>query len=261
MKISFIGSGNVATHLALAMYGRGSVIEQIYSPNPKHAKLLADRVNAETVNHLDELQKTSDVYILAIKDDALFDVATELRVDNRLVLHTSGATPIDVLKRTSSHYGVIWSPQTFLRDEALEYSALPFCIEGNNPETERQIEELVGKVSEHIYHTDIKQRQYLHLCAVFVNNFSNGMVGLAQKLGRDKGLPFEVLNPLIATTAKRMQYGDVRYLLTGPAVRNDIKTIKLHRMLLENEPDMLRIYDDFTRVLQQLKKSLKNAHD
>ena len=29
MRITFIGSGNVATHLALAMYGRGHVIEQV----------------------------------------------------------------------------------------------------------------------------------------------------------------------------------------------------------------------------------------
>ena len=46
MRISFIGSGNVATHLALAFYGCGHVVEQVWSRNIDHANLLAARVEA-----------------------------------------------------------------------------------------------------------------------------------------------------------------------------------------------------------------------
>ncbi len=37
MKISFIGSGRVATHLATALHQLGHQIQQIYSPNLTHA--------------------------------------------------------------------------------------------------------------------------------------------------------------------------------------------------------------------------------
>ena len=65
---------------------------------------------------------------------------------------------------------------------------------------------------------------------------------------------FEILYPIILTTAKRVQWGDVRYNLTGPAVRGDEKTLEAHRHLLNNNSQMLSIYDEFTHLLQQLKK-------
>lgn len=254
MKVSFIGSGNVATHLALAMYNRGHVIEQVMSRNIQHAELLADRVEAQAVDNAGLLRGTSNVYIIAVSDNALLDVAGELRLGNALVLHTSGATPASVLKHTSTRYGVIWSPQSFVRDVALEYNELPFCIEGCDRQTEDDIEEFVSMISEHISRTTFKQRQYLHLSAVFVNNFTNGLYAAAQQICRTHDVPFDLLHPLITTTAKRVQWGDVRFQLTGPAARGDQQTIDAHRRLIAKEPDMLAIYDCLTDYLKQVKK-------
>ena len=253
MRITFIGSGNVATHLALAMYGRGHVVEQIYSRNMEHAALLAARVEAKPINKLPLLTDKSNVYIIAVSDDALADVASGIRVDVALVLHTSGATPIDVLKECSTRYGVLWSPQTFVRDVALEYGELPFCIEGCDPQTEDDIAEFVGMISPHIYRAGLSQRQYLHLSAVFVNNFTNGLYAVAQQICREQNIPFEVLHPLALTTAKKLQWGDVRFQFTGPAVRNDKKTIDAHRKLLAGNADYLALYDRMTELIQKLK--------
>ena len=223
MRITFIGSGNVATHLALAMHQRGHQIDQIWSRNIQHAQYLAERVEAQPINDFSQL-------------------------------HTSGATPIKILKKTSTHYGVLWSPQSFVRDVALDYNELPFCIEGCDKETEQFIEEFIGMISPHIYHTTHNQRQYLHLASVYVNNFTNGLYAVAQQLCAKHKVPFEILHPIITTTAKRVQWGDVRYQLTGPAVRGDEKTLNAHRKLLTNDPQALALYDSFTELLQQLKK-------
>ena len=253
MRISFIGSGNVATHFALAMYNRGHVIEQIYSRDLSHAQHLADRVVAEPINSFDQLRPTSNVYIIAVTDDALYDVVLDLHLNDALVLHTSGAVPIKVLKKTSSRYGVIWSPQSFVRDVAVEYNQLPFCIEGSDEETEKEIAEFIGMISPYIYHTTFKQRQYLHLSSVFVNNFSNALYAVAQQLCKRHKIDFEILYPLIMTTAKRVQWGDVKYQLTGPAVRGDEKTLDAHRKLLAKDPDLLNLYNELTNILQHLK--------
>ena len=254
MRISFIGSGNVATHLALAMRQRGHVIDQIWSRNLQHAQYLASRVEAQPIDDFTKLHTKANIYIIAVSDDALFDIAPQLHLGDALVLHTSGATPISVLKTTSTHYGVLWAPQSFVRDVALEYNELPFCIEGSDIDTEDAIEEFIGMISPHIYRTTYSQRQYLHLAAVFANNFTNGLYAIAQQLCEKHDIPFEILYPIITTTAKRVQWGDIRYQLTGPAVRGDEKTITAHRRLLADDPQTLGIYDEFTQLLQQLKK-------
>ena len=253
MKISVIGSGNVATHFARAMYQRGHSIDQVWSRSLAHAQLLADKVEAEPINDFSQLRLQSAVFIMAISDDALHEVAPILHLGDALVLHTSGATSIEVLQSTSSRYGVLWSPQTFIRDVALEYNELPFCIEGSDPKTEDDIEEFIGMISQHIYHTNLQQRQYLHLSAVFVNNFTNGLYGIAQKICREHDVPFEILHPLVLNTARKVQWGDVRYQLTGPAVRNDTKTLAVHRKLLADDKATLQLYNRLTDLLRSLK--------
>jgi len=250
MRISIIGSGNVATHLALALFNRGHVIGQIWSRDITHAKMLSDRVQAQPINDLSQLDTNAYVYILAISDDALYEVAPTLRLGDSLVLHTSGATPIDVLKTSSSRYGVLWSPQTFVRDVALDYGELPFCIEGNTPQVEEDIKEFIGMISTHIYHTDFQQRQYLHLSAVLVNNFTNCLYGMAQQICGEHDIPFEILHPIITTTAQKVRWGDVRFQLTGPAIRKDKKTLQAHRALLADDPQLLKLYNDLTRLIQ-----------
>jgi predicted short-subunit dehydrogenase-like oxidoreductase (DUF2520 family) len=249
MRISFIGSGNVATHLALALSGRGHDIVQVWSRDFFHARLLAERVEAQPVNDLSRVGKNADIYILAVSDNALYDLALDLHLGDALVLHTSGATPMEVLKPISTRYGVLWSPQTFVRDMAMEYDKLPFCIEGCNPKTESEIELLIGEVSPFIYHTNLQQRQYLHLSAVMVNNFTNCLYGLAQQLSLAHGIPFEILHPIIATTAQKVVWGDVRYQITGPAIRDDGKTIDAHRRLLAEDPQLLSLYDQLTALI------------
>ena len=253
MRISIIGSGNVATHLALALYGRGHKIDQIWSRNLDHANTLAQRVEATPIDDISQLIPNANVYILAVADDAIRSLAKDIRVGNALVLHTSGATPKEVLEDCSFRFGVLWSPQTFIRDVALEYNELPFCIEGSDPKTEDDIEEFIGMISQHIYHTNLQQRQYLHLSAVFVNNFTNGLYGIAQKICREHDVPFEILHPLVLNTARKVQWGDVRYQLTGPAVRNDTKTLAVHRKLLADDKATLQLYNRLTDLLRSLK--------
>ena len=253
MRITIIGSGNVATHLALDLRQRGHIIDQIWSRNIEHAKLLADRVEAQPINDFSQLHTNANLYFLSINDDGLPDVAKQLHLGDALVLHNSGSTPIDILKDTSTRYGTVWSPQSFVRDVALECNTLPLCIEGCNKETEDQIEELFRPITPNIYRTTSEQRQYLHLGAVFVNNFTNGLYAVAQMLCEKHNVPFEILYPIILTTAKRAQWGDIRYQLTGPAVRGDEKTLETHRRLLAENKQMLATYNAFTRLLQQLK--------
>lgn len=254
--ITFVGSGNVATHLALAFHQAGHNILQVFSREFDHAERLANRVFAEPVDRTELLYPTADVYVLAVNDNSLYDLALDLRFRDALVLHTSGATSREVLSPISRKCGVLWSPQSFVRDEVMDYSALPFCIEGSTPQVSDQIADLAGSVSCHIYRLSGMQRQYLHLAAVLTNNFGNALNALAQDLLKDENIPFEILSPIIAATAQKatgaasISNQSLWHQQTGPAVRQDHKTILRHRQLLQNQPDLMKVYEEMSAIIR-----------
>ncbi|MGX8712531.1 MAG: Rossmann-like and DUF2520 domain-containing protein [bacterium] len=250
-SISFIGSGNVATHLALAFHAEGYSIRQVFSREYDHAALLAGRVGAQPVDKVSLLDAASDIYLLAVNDDALYDLALDLRFPQALVLHTSGSTPTTVLKPVSHRFGVVWSPQTFVRDIAIDYSTLPLCIEGNTPSVEDEIETLCASVSRNIHHLDFQQRLWAHLAAVMVNNFGNAINALAQELAESHGIDFSILRPLAEMTVKKMDYGPLWAQQTGPARRHDEKTLDVQRRLLVDDPKLLHLYNLMTEIIQQ----------
>ena len=107
--LSIIGSGNVATHLALALHSAGCTVHQVLSRSLEHAQMLARRVDAMPIDDWHRLDESADVYILAVTDDSLYDLALDLHLPSALVLHTSGTTPLNVLKPISRRHGVLWS--------------------------------------------------------------------------------------------------------------------------------------------------------
>ena len=248
--VSIIGSGNVATHLALALHNAGITIRQVLSREFDHASLLASRVAAQPIDKITFLDSQSDAYLLAVNDDALYDLALDLHLPDALVVHTSGSTPATVLKPVSHRYGVVWSPQTFVRDLAMDYSRLPLCIEGSNAKVESDIEQLFSSVSNHIYHLDFEQRRWAHLGAVMVSNFGNAINALAQEMTESHGIDFAILRPLAEMTLKKMDYGPLWPQQTGPARRHDQKTLDAQRRLLANNPQLLQLYDMMTEIIQ-----------
>lgn len=248
--ITIIGSGNVATHLAKALHAAGHQIVQIWSREYDHAEALANQVFAEPIDRLNLLYPTADVYILAVTDDALFDLALDLRLRDALVLHTAGSVSLRVLQPISRKNGVIWSPQTFIRDIPMDYSQLPFCIEGSSPEVEEAIRDLLQPVSQHIFRIDTDQRQWLHLAAVMTNNFGNAINALAQDILQQHNIPFEILHPLITMTAEKIKQGGLWQQQTGPARRRDQKTIDNQRRLIADDEQLLKIYDLLTETIQ-----------
>lgn len=71
MKISMIGSGNLATNLADALFKSGHDIVNIYSRNIHHATMLAERVGGLPVDDLSRLSPLAEVFILSVSDAAL----------------------------------------------------------------------------------------------------------------------------------------------------------------------------------------------
>ncbi|PWS28394.1 DUF2520 domain-containing protein [Pedobacter yonginense] len=253
MKIAILGSGNVATHLSKALQAIGEDLVQVYSPNIEHAKILAEPLGASAINHLNEVVKDADLYIISVKDDAIAAVAEGLKGANGIVVHTSGTTDSNILSSKFENAGVLYPLQTFSKSKEVSFERIPLCVEANTDHNFDVLNKLAHKLSNQVYHLDAEKRRVLHLAAVFACNFTNHMYALANELLVKNNLDFEIIKPLIAETADKVMANLPENVQTGPAIREDNITIKKHLDMLSDLPELQEIY-------QKLSNSIKISH-
>jgi predicted short-subunit dehydrogenase-like oxidoreductase (DUF2520 family) len=249
-NISFVGSGNVATHLATALFEKGIAVNQVYSKTPQNAQILAKKVNATAICEINKLQK-SDLIIVAVKDDAIQDVLNQMDgLDN--VVHTSGSISIAVFPQKINNYGIFYPLQTFSKSKSVDWTELPILIEANEKDFENKLMHLAQQLTNKVYIVNSQQRKLIHLAAVFSCNFSNYLNIVSQSILANEKLDFEILHPLIQETLNKMITIGPEKSQTGPAIRKDQKVIDEHLLLLENiDKNYAEIYKLLTSNIQK----------
>jgi len=132
LLVSFIGSGNLAWHLAPALDNMGYVVREVYSQNPNHAEELTERLyQAEVKATLDFSTSDSKVFIIAVTDDAINDIAREIILpEDAILVHTSGSQPITELQYAATQkLGVFYPLQTFSKSKKVDFKEIPIFIE------------------------------------------------------------------------------------------------------------------------------------
>jgi predicted short-subunit dehydrogenase-like oxidoreductase (DUF2520 family) len=147
--------------------------------------------------------------------------------------------------------GVFYPLQTFSKSAELDFKNVPICIETTIKKDRSFLTSLAKAIGSPSYKINSEQRQTLHLSAVFVNNFTNQLYRIAHELVDMQGLDFEILNPLILETAKKVQLLSPYMAQTGPAKRRDNKTLKTHLNLLEKNPNYKELYEQITKSIQK----------
>ncbi len=241
MKIVFLGSGNVATHMASALKMLGHEVVEVYSRKYENAQALAVKIGAQPIDRIDCVSSLADLYVFSVKDDVLAEVIAKMPHSNGIWVHTAGSVPMSVFSAYVRNYGVIYPLQTFSKQKEVCFSDVPLFLEGSSVEIICRLEELANELSNSVHCLSGQKRAVLHLAAVFASNFANHMYSLAGQIVAEEGVPFDVLRPLIAeTTAKAMELTPWE-AQTGPAVRGDQKVMKAHMELLKS-PEMKELY-------------------
>ena len=254
MEIVLLGSGNIATHLGKAFKMAGQNITQVWSRSADKAAELADSVGSTAVSELSSITPDADLYILAVNDDAIRSVAEQLPATSGLIVHTSGTTSLDVLDGISDRTGVFYPIQTFSKSKAVDLRQVPISIEGRSEEITEALHSLASRLSEKVFEMNSVQRRTIHAAAVFACNFTNHMYVLAHELLKEQGLTFDLLRPLIAETAAKIQSADPATVQTGPAIRNDQSTIDKHLELLNGSPDLKDLYEKLSQSIINYQK-------
>lgn len=252
-KVTIIGTGNVASHLAHIFSLHGITIHEIYSKTFTHAKELAQKVNAKPIENLTDLSDKTDLIVLAIKDDLIEEVSRTINKPNIPIVHTSGSVTIDVFKNHFNTYGSLYPLQTFSKGVSLDYDTIPWCLESNNEAFLNQLKNFSRSFTENINEVSSEQRLALHTAAVFACNFTNAMLGISEDVCTEQGVSFNLLKPLIEETLSKSLRESPNKVQTGPAIRKDRSTMQKHEALLSN--DQREIY----RYLSEL--IIKKYHD
>jgi len=184
----------------------------------------------------------TELFVIAIKDDAIGPIAEQLAPYQKMMVHTSGATDLYSLSAFSDNVGVFYPLQTFSKTKEVDFRNVPLCIEAKDEAIAKTLEQLAQTISNEVYPIDSEKRKVLHLAAVFACNFPNYLYTIAKQIIANQGLDFELLRPLIQETAEKVQSADPATVQTGPAIRNDEITMAMHRQLLEGEPELQQLY-------------------
>lgn len=248
MKISIVGAGNVATNLALALKKAGHEIVQIYNRSDDAGQELAHTVGAQFTSQASQLLD-ADVYLLAVKDDVIAEVAKLIHVKGRIVAHTSGTKSMNELAPASEQVGIFYPLQTMKKNTKVDFKNVPLLVEGNSESVTTVLESLAKTISQNVYRVDEEQRQWIHLAAVFANNFTNHLFGISESIMQGHGLPFEILKPLIYRSIEGLAFASPAELQTGPAIRGDQQTIEKHMLLLGDDTRLQKMYEILTQSI------------
>lgn len=250
MKIVIIGTGNTATILGRKLKKAGHRILQVFGRDASSASKLAYELDTESTNYWSVVRKDADVYLVAVTDDAIVDVAKHLTVPGKVVAHTAGSVKQDVLKKTSHHYGVFYPLQS-LRKDMTAIPEIPVFIDASDEVAKKTLENLAHSIAgDKVAVAGDDTRLKLHVAAVIVSNFTNHLYALAEEYCRKEGLDFKQLIPLIEETAERIENLSPQNVQTGPALRHDEETIKKHLALLKDHHRLKKIYEMLTESIQ-----------
>lgn len=249
IRTVIIGGGNVAFQLTENLLNNENIsLIQVINRTVGAISYLKDTVSISD-NFLNLLE--ADLYLIAVSDNAIAEVSRKLNVNNKLIVHTSGATSINSLPDTNTK-GVFYLPQTFSRNKLIDLSTVPACIDASTDEGFDLLKRFTQAITTDIRRLNDEQRCHLHAAAVFVNNFVNHLYMHGMDICEAGGVDFEILQPLIQETAKKIVGLKPLDIQTGPAMRNDIETFKKHgKVLNEAQQDLYTI----------LSKSILRTYD
>ncbi len=249
-NIAIVGTGNTAWNLAPALDNAGFAVKAVYGRNVDRTTSLVQRLYmAEGKSDLDFSEDPVQLVIIAVSDDAIREVVTEMVLPEGAVLaHTSGAQPLDVLALAATEdIGVFYPLQTFSRDRTVDFKDVPICIETTTNKAENTLEMVASGIAKKVYKIDSEARKAIHLAAVFACNFTNHMLTLSKDIIIDHGQSFDMLKPLITETIRKSLTLGPENGQTGPAMRRDTQTIESHLNLLSNDEEKAKIYKLITQ--------------
>lgn len=227
-KVSFVGNGNVGSHLIEALRKNDFEVTHILVRSTKKY----NESNLKFISDYTELPNNQLTFV-CVPDDEIVDVIQKIDQSNPIA-YTSGSVSLSEFENRKE-IGVFYPLQTFTRGIDLDLKKVPFFIESNSTYFGEQLFDIAKRLSNNVKYANSEQRAKLHLAAVWVNNFTNHINFIAKDYLDTQEMDFDDLIPLLQETVKKIVDNSPQKSQTGPANRGDRKTIEKHLMMLPEQ--------------------------
>ncbi len=256
MNFSIIGTGNMAFFLAQELSAAGHEFIGIWGRNSAATNKLALKYDTKVYSSIEEITDEEGHFcFIAVKDIAIAEIAARLNFKHTTLIHTAGASPLQLLGNQTKHTGIFWPVYSIVADNLKTIKDIPIAIQGNNPQTENVILDMAKSITDKAFIANEEQRTHLHLAAVFANNFSNHLMAIAQEICMKQHLSFDYLQPIVAQTFERLKTEPAKDLQTGPAIRDDKMTMQKHIDLLKSNPEWALLYQSLSNSIRKMYSS------
>jgi len=259
MKVVMIGSGNVSWHLCKRMLEQGFELIQVVNLRSGKFHECFQSLGIPLISSAKEIATDADFYFLCVQEDQLSHLELPAFSPQAILIHTAGSVEMDVLKKYGIHYGCIYPLQTLSIGKEVDFEKVPLLVEASEKATSEKMMTIAHMLSKTVRYCNSVERAELHLAAVLVNNFSNHLYQMADEYLQEKGLPFELLKPLIKETVAKLDALSPLQAQTGPAKREATLIMQKHMQMLSSHPQWAAIYQLLSDSIMRNEKRIKNA--
>jgi predicted short-subunit dehydrogenase-like oxidoreductase (DUF2520 family) len=251
-SVGFLGAGRTASALALGMSSVGFNVTTVASRSFDSARTLAAKIpGCDPLPDPFDLVQRCDVVFLTVPDDAIASVAEMPWRAGQGIVHCSGALSVDVLAPFRTRGVVIGALHPFLTFASLDttptvFSVCTFAVEGDGP-LQTWLEGVVSRLGGDSVHISPADRPLYHASAVLACGYVTTLLDAAGQLWDGMGFPrdqsLRALLTLVDATLRNAQDVGTHDGLTGPIVRGDAGTVRLHvEALAQRAPSVLALY-------------------
>ena len=263
--VAVVGSGSLATFLAVALHDAGVTITEIVARDlprsRRHARSLAAKVGAQSVtSHSAALDATLLWFCVPDREirSAASAVAAHLaarpaagkkgRSKVRFAFHSSGALlsrELDPLRKAGIAVASVHPLMTFVARTHPSLTGVPFAIEGDQAAT-RVASQIVRMLGAGSFPLPAKRKAAYHAWATMTSPLMVAFLvtleeaaraaGLTRKDARRKSFPI-----IMQTLANYSRLGPAPSF-SGPLVRGDAETVARHLAALKKHPGPREVY-------------------
>lgn len=257
-KVAIIGTGNLSFHMS-ALVEAIDFLELKYfvSRRFENSQRFAKKFNCTPLKSVAEIPGDVDIIFIWVSDDQISSLSAQMAANlthDTILAHSAGTKSPKIIDSYFENRGVMWPIQSFSQnDKNLDLQQVPICIQGSNNATVLTMRKISNEITTKVIEVSNQQKAQLHLASVISNNFTNHLWHVSKILLEDKDLDFNLLLPLINKTVEKIQVMDPKDAQTGPAIRNDKRTMVRHRRILKNYPNMKSIYLYISKSIRKLK--------
>ncbi len=243
-RLWIVGAGRLGLALGLALHRSGAVASLAYTGRrrdaPLHPLFQGDPPPASYSDALQAPAENPTGILLAVPDSAIPDVAAALAAlplaPGIPVLHASGALSVDALAPLAARGHPVGGVHALaaVADPvagAERLAGATFGVEGEG-EARLLALRIVEGCGGHALAVPSAGKPLYHAAAVFAANYAVALLGVAERLMGEAGVPPRearaALAGLAAGAVENVSARGPAAALTGPVARGDAETVRLH---------------------------------